>query len=131
MIDLHNLHIQNKVSLIANPLNECRDFECLLKGLDMLDLGKKVEQEDENIMIEKVKSDNKLVDKSKPTLEDCYTMDKEGTLNCKFCSGKYKKEGHFKNHIETKHNVSVDLICTCGQVFDDTTRYCRHKKSCK
>ena len=38
LIDLHNLHIQNKVSSVANPLNEDRGIEELMVGLGAIDL---------------------------------------------------------------------------------------------
>ena len=63
--------------------------------------------------------------------EDCYDIDKEGIMKCKFCEGTYKREGPMKNHMEMKHNKIIRLVCKCGQDFSDTKRYCRHKKSCK
>ena len=126
MIDLHNLHIENKVCILANPLNEDRDMEILVKCVKFIDLGIK-EKPEETIK----KRDEKSSEGEKIRLEDCYETDNDGTLNCKLCKGKYKREGHMKNHVETKHNLLIELICKCGQVFDETTRYCRHRKSCK
>ena len=125
LIDLHNLHIEGKVSLLANPLNENREVEILANTIQLIDLDQKCTQETQTLNIEKEMC------KTSVTLEDCYNTDKDGQLSCKFCEGKYTRVGHMKNHCETKHNIIIDLICKCGQLFNDTTRYSRHKKSCK
>ena len=125
LIDLHNLHIEGKVSLLANPLNENREVEILANDIQLIDLDGKCTEDKQTLNIEKEVSGKSV------SLEDCYNTDKDGQLLCNFCDGKYKKEGHIKNHCETKHNIKIHLICKCGQLFDDTTRYSRHKKSCK
>ena len=125
LIDLHNLHIQNKVSSVANPLNESRDVEELLIGIETLDLeGLKIVPENKQEEIQK-----KELGEQRMMLEDCYRLNEE-ILHCKLCPGQYKREGHMKNHVESKHNIQVDLICKCGQTFTETTRYCRHRKGC-
>jgi hypothetical protein len=125
VIDLHNLHIEGKVATVANPLNPNRSMEILVSQVDNLTIDKKNESKKDDVD----PIDNKNSDSLK--LEECFDVDDEGALKCKYCDGKYKREGHMKNHVETKHNVKIDLVCTCGQLFDDTTRYVRHKKSCK
>ena len=59
--------------------------------------------------------------------EHCFTKDDSG-LKCNFCPGIYKREGHLRNHLKTKHNRSV--ACKCGKYFADSTRLNEHKKSC-
>ena len=64
------------------------------------------------------------------SLENCYS--KDGTdLKCNFRPGVYKREGHLRNHLKTKHNQSFELICKCGKIFADSTRLNRHKKLSK
>ena len=133
MIDLHNLHIEDKVSEIANPLNANRgtvsqDDITLVKEMMKMNIATKSINLDEetNVGKEKVEAVSKTT-----KIEDCFFEDDSGNLCCNFCPGKYKREGHLKNHVESKHNIKVDLICKCGQVFIETTRYCRHRKSCK
>lgn len=129
VIDLHNLNIQNKLTSVANPLNEDREIEDIMAGLGSIDLEGETklsgneEKDDSKVEVEKVKDRGMR-------LEDCYRLD-DGVLHCKICPGTYKREGHMKNHVETKHNLVVDLTCKCGQLFTDTTKYCRHRKSCK
>ena len=122
-----NLHIEGRVSTLANPLNENRDIELIANNIGKINLVEKIDMEP------KRPKDNKKTDvfKKSEKLEDCFVLDKNGQLNCNYCDGKYQREGHMKNHLETKHNIIVTLICSCGQLFDDTTRYGRHKKSCK
>ena len=38
-------------------------------------------------------------------------------------------EGHLRNHLESKHNKSFKLSCSCGKLFPDSTRLNRHKKT--
>ena len=134
MIDLHNLHVENNLSRVANPLHADRmvatskvnqnkdvkenNVDAICDGFQMIDIhdnDKEFEQLNENVL----------------QFEDCYDINQEGIMKCKFCDGTYKREGHMKNHIEMKHNKIIRLVCKCGQDFSDTKRYCRHKKSCK
>merc|ERR1719318_1819254 len=129
MIDLHNLHIENKVSSVANPLNKNRKLDILASKPE---LGEKAVETDEQSGVETLSdmvkmidigAENQELDKSKNThtqFEDCFFVDKEGVMHCKFCEGKYKRDGHMKNHVELKHNMIIDLLCKCGQDFDDT-----------
>ena len=36
--------------------------------------------------------------------EDCFTVNEDGQMKCKFCPGKYKREGNLRNHLESKRN---------------------------
>ena len=103
IIDLHNMHIEGQVQVKANPLNIDREI---------------------------ILADKKTEIMSKD-FEDCFGK-KDGQLQCKFCPGSYKKEGHFKNHLESKHNKKFKIICSiCSSQFPDSYRLTRHKKSCK
>ena len=78
------------------------------------------------------KEDKKVVnEKTKIVIDDCFLEESSGTLKCRFCPGIYKREGNLKNHVESKHNLVVELVCKCGQISVETTRYCRHKNDCK
>ena len=129
MIDNHNLHIEGKMNT-SNPLDEKwgpSSQELVLKSnISTVDILKGLEE----LTID-MKTAEKEVERNETVrLEECFTEEPVGILNCNFCPGKYKREGHMKNHIETKHNMSVELICKCGQIFIETTRYLGHKKSC-
>ena len=52
-------------------------------------------------------------------------------LSCNFCPATYKREGHMRNHLESKDNKTFKLICSCGKLFPDMTRLSRHKTSSK
>ena len=129
MIDNHNLHIEGKMNT-SNPLDQKwgpSSQELVLKS--------KISPEDVLKDLEKLtivtKNVEKEVERNEAVrLEECFTEEPVGTLNCNFCPGKYQREGHMKNHIERKHNMTVELLCKCGQIFIETTRYLRHKKSC-
>ena len=74
---------------------------------------------------------NLLLNEEEETFENCYS-EKEGELQCKFCPGKYRKEGHLRNHLESKHNKKFKIICSkCGSQYSELARLTRHKKSCK
>ena len=133
MIDLHNLHIEKRVALVANPLNHKREEE--IPSRDVVSRDAKVDKIDEGIdnLVGEIKAKLTLVedqvDKT-DSIEDCYS--KDGTdLKCNFCPGVYKREGHLRNHLKTKHNRSFEMICKCGKPFVDSTRLNRHKKLCK
>ena len=65
------------------------------------------------------------------TFEDCFSVNSNGELVCNFCPGIYKREGHMRNHLDSKHNKVFKIVCYCGKTFADVTRLSRHKKSCK
>ena len=67
--------------------------------------------------------------KNEDKFEDCFTEENNGDLKCKYCPGIYKREGHLRNHLESKHKKMFQLICTCGKVFSNSTRLYRHKKT--
>ena len=136
IIDLHNLHIEGNVSVHANPLNPERDVEIAMKNINELKLSPGTFKEDCNRDIDNSCKISGNDEKGKTSdvilsLDDCYTVDNEGALQCKYCDGKYKREGHMKNHIETKHNLKIIMSCSCGQIFEDSTRFTRHRKNCK
>ena len=139
MIDLHNLHIENRVDLVANPLNEKREHEveslksmnCILqKEID----AKPVVNDNEDLiddLVAGIGSKLTLEDSEKDdALENCYTELSSG-MKCNYCPGIYKREGHLRNHLESKHTKSFKLSCSCGKLFPDSTRLNRHKKNCK
>ena len=64
--------------------------------------------------------------------EDCFQEDPKGMLKCNYCPAGYKKEGHLRNHLESKHNKLFKIVCSiCDKVFPDSARLVRHKKTCK
>ena len=128
MIDNHNLHIEGKMN-ISNPLDVSwghSDEKIVRKNESCED----VVLDFEKLTLSAENDENELESNKLIRLEECYTEEPAGTLNCNFCPGKYKREGNMKNHIETKHNMTAELICQCGQIFVETTRYLRHKKGC-
>ena len=143
MIDLHNLHIEKRVDLVANPLNEKRkDAIELLKTSGFIENLLKT---DENIkpledttssncvddLVAGFETDLKIGDaEAEENWENCFTEVSSG-LKCNFCPGIYKREGHLRNHLQSKHNKFFKLACICGKLFPDSTRLSRHKKSCK
>ena len=130
MIDLHNLHIEGNLASVANPLNENR-IEVKTKPTSKVMPEDNIINELEKMTLES-KEDKKVVnEKTKIVIDDCFLEESSGTLKCRFCPGVYKREGNLKNHVESKHNLVVELVCKCGQIFVETTRYCRHKKDCK
>ena len=142
MIDLHNLHIDNRVDLVANPLNEKREEAIQNQKTksfvidDNLDVNESLERV-MTTMSEKLKITDENTDKKEKEdskvderFEDCYS-ESNGELKCNFCPGTYKREGHLRNHLDTKHKKTFKILCSCGKLFSDSTRLSRHKKSCK
>ena len=128
MIDLHNLHIDNNVGVIANPMNRT-SRETLTSKKDTPYQQKESEKND--------KIDTLLVDFSQgmkldEVFEDFFNVDKSGQMICRLCPGIYKREGHMRNHLETKHNKMFKIICNiCKSTYPDSARLSRHKKNCK
>ena len=91
MIDLHNLHIENRVYLAANPLNEKRDdfikksFE---KPIPIVESGasNQIDEVDENVdddledMLLDMKSKMTFEDSVEEKFEDCFKSDSNGEL---------------------------------------------------
>ena len=133
VIDLHNLHIENRVDLIANPLNKKREGainsrEVKVDEKEIL-VAEVIEDVDDLVMDNAFKLTlDEAADEG--SFEQCFTKGESG-LQCNFCPGIYKREGHLRNHLKTKHNKSFNLTCKCGKSFADSTRLNRHKKSCK
>ena len=136
MIDLHNLHIENRVAIVANPLNHKREEEVYSQHVVLRkQADAKVEKKDEDLddLVGEIEAKLTLVEDQvdeTDSLENCYS--KDGTdLKCNFCPGVYKREGHLRNHLKTKHNRLFELIFKYGKIFADSTRLNRHKKLCK
>ena len=101
-IDLHNLHIGDCVDLIANPLNSKRP-ESDAPGSD--EKGDSIHTALEEIAsgLDKCKISEKKIYQEE-VFTDCFIENSIGILNCKFCPAVYKKEGHLRNHLESKHD---------------------------
>lgn len=134
MIDLHNLHIANCVDLAANPLNEKRD-DYIKKG-DYKPIAEddkaevSIEEDIERVLLD-LTSKLTVEDCKEEIFEDCFKTDSSGELRCNFCPGIYKREGHMRNHLESKHMKTFKIVCSCGKLFPDSTRLSRHRKTCK
>ena len=118
--------INSKQTTAKNYVHVSDALSDKMENLNIDNQDSSNDNENEQIM------DNKLIclNNSK-RIEDCYVEDESRSMCCKFCPGKYIRLGQLKNHLESKHNMIIDLICTCNQIFKETTRYNRHKKNCK
>ena len=127
VIDLHNLHIEKKVDLLANPLNPKR-WEIITKKSDeeALEAFGKLSLEEASTSNEKI-----LTDIAETAMVDCYKILSNGDFSCNFCPGFFKKVGNIRNHLNTKHQMSLELKCGCGKTFDESKKLNRHQKSCK
>ena len=139
MIDLHNLHIENRVDLAANPLNEKREdfikmsFEKHIVEKDVSKENDEVDEEMEDMLLDmksKLNFEDSAEEKEEK-FEDCFQSNSNGELRCNFCPGIYKREGHMRNHLDSKHMKTFKIVCSCGKLFPDSTRLSRHKKTCK
>ena len=132
MIDLHNLHIEDRVDLVANPLNERRIDAIKNVDLFAIDEHEVVKVEDNQSCVDDLmfQMETKLKVTVEERLEDCFN-EANGEFHCSFCPGIYKREGNIRNHLESKHNKVFKIVCSCGKIFPDSTRLCRHKKTCK
>ena len=145
MIDLHNLAIDDSVDLAANPLNPKREEaiqkqSTVSKRFESAQTDKSLEKVISNIENQMKIVDGKEVNKDEKfekmevekevKFEDCFS-ETNGEMSCNFCPGTYKREGHLRNHLESKHNKTFKIVCSCGKLFPDSTRLSRHKKTCK
>lgn len=152
VIDLHNLKIEGKVDLLANPLNprRCQEIlklnqDNLLKSLGNLDIQEKVqspssesEPSHEDQLLKNL--GNLGIQDKVPTSEPAPESIEDGgflelpngDLTCNFCAGTFKRLGNMRNHLNSKHNKSYGLRCSsCGKEFQDARKLSRHLKSCK
>ena len=130
ILDLHNLHIENKVDILANPLNPNRyeEVKKLIEdvALDGLFEGiNKISLEPSELHIEEKAEDNK------EESSNGYSELPNGEFACTFCPGIFKRLGNVRNHLEKKHGTTFDFNCGCGKSFKDSTTFTRHQKSCK
>ena len=143
VIDLHNLHIERKVDILANPLNPKRKEEiaklheeCTLQDLNTLTL-EDVETVKEIKTVEQIESDGQVTGtqlSTKPLSEEeteGFTVDVNGEYSCDHCAGVFKRLGNVRNHLKSKHEIDYQLLCTCGKSFQDSSKYSRHTKSCR
>ena len=135
MINLQNHHIENTVAVAANPLNDHREaHNRKYIQTEITEKPAQITTKEVDKDLEEMVSDLKtkvVIDDIDEKLEDCYIVIPNGDLSCKFCPGIYKREGHMRNHLESKHNKKFKLICSCGRLFPDLPRLSRHRKSCK
>ena len=135
MINLQNHHIENTVAVAANPLNDHREaHNRKYIQTEITEKPAQITTKEVDKDLEEMVSDLKtkvVIDDIDEKLEDCYIVIPNGDLSCKFCPGIYKREGHMRNHLESKHNKRFKLICSCGRLFPDLPRLSRHRKSCK
>ena len=133
MIDLHNLHIENRVDLAANPLNERRGDFIQSSAKQPVDIDSKlvesVDEGVEEVLLDMTKMKIAVCQEEK--YEDCFKLNSNGELSCNFCPGIYKRDGHMRNHLSSKHMKTFKIVCSCGKLFPDSTRLSRHKKTCK
>ena len=134
ILDLHNLHIEKKVDLLANPLNPRRkeeiqklNDEIVLEGFEKLSLNTEAKEVVSNIP----HSGSSDVGLFSEELDDCFSQLPDGELSCNFCSGIFKRIGNMRNHLNSKHQMFLCLKCTCGKKFQDSTKLSRHQKTCK
>ena len=132
MIDLHNHNIDNRVDIIANPLNPKRK-DGITQKIEAIDKTEQFGDEAIENLVADLENQMKIVNEKTDKddlFENCFkTID--GEFICNFCPGKYKREGHLRNHLESKHNKKFRIVCVCGKEFPDSSRLSRHKKTCK
>ena len=141
VIDLHNLHIEKKVDLLANPLNpkRCQEIEKLNDDLLLQTLGS-LGLQDEAVVPSKqvVENSNKVAATS--LLAEPVKTDQDvegfrelpnGEFSCNYCPGAFKRMGNIRNHLNSKHQMAFELKCACGKLFQDSRKLSRHMKSCK
>ena len=128
MIDLHNLHIEKSVDVVANPLNKMRNT-ILDAQTDYCDEKTHTENKSDELC-ELMEFVMNIDDCSNGSDFESLIERSKDSLHCKLCPGVYKREGNMRNHLESKHGKVFDLKCACGQTYSDCTKLLRHKKTC-
>ena len=134
VIDLHNLHIEKKVDLLANPLNPKRlqEIEKINEDLLLHTLGNLGLQDEAVVPTQQVeKESSKLAAETPRMADEGFTELPNGELSCNYCKGTFKRMGNMRNHLNSKHQMSHELKCACGKLFEDSRKLSRHLKSCK
>ena len=130
MIDLHNLNLKKMVEVLANPLNESRNNAIYDEGEKRSHSTLSSKPADFEKEIESLTSCLEAIDVNRGGESNYFSKTAAG-LSCNYCPAVYSREGQLRNHLASKHNKFYDLICVCGTSFPDTTKFNRHKKSCK
>ena len=137
VLDLHNLQIERRVDILANPLNKQRKVEIeklnenlALKGFSLLNLESQnnsssgVTRKAVVRVQSEVTSEDKVDDEGYTTLES-------GEFSCNYCSATFKRMGNTRNHLNSKHQMTINSKCSCGKNFSESTKLNRHQKTCK
>ena len=132
MVECHNLHIEKKVHTIANPLSHERIENIRSKKYQIAQKEPQTSNVNdyENVQVEVPNNMRPIANEEHPSIDDCFSMVNE-KMKCKYCEGTYQKKGQLKNHIESKHGISINLKCSCGKVFSELKAQVRHQKTCK
>ena len=115
---MHNLHIENRVHIVANNLNREREAKVTLNNVNKAISAEKLLQEKESTSIKpeleerSVAEDVISIEMNKMTIEEGFT-EADGIFQCYYCVGTYKKKGHLKTHLENIHNKVITFSCKC------------------
>ena len=129
MTDLHNMHIDDSLDQLANPLNKKRSISLESK---VTTVPQPKLEDDLDELVQAVCESLKIgSDTSHETFENYYSEDATGNFHCKLCPASYSREGNLRKHLESKHNKHLEMVCSkCSKIFSDSTRLTRHKRLC-
>ena len=135
MIDLHNMSIEKRLRMLANPKSAERfNFVAKLKFEVITDdtpgyirqapFTAKDADRAANKPIESLTS----VAPSVQITDRLYTESEDG-YTCTICSAVYKQFGYLKNHLKKTHSKELIIYCfKCGTKFVDAKALNRHRK---
>ena len=135
LIDLHNLSIEKKLRMLANPKSAERfayvnKLHVEVVSMDTPGYIFQTPFTAKDAKRAEAKNMSKPVDKavSKDIPDTLYHEDESG-FTCAICDTMYKQLGYLKNHLLRAHDQELVIFCfKCGAKFVDAKSLNRHRK---
>ena len=114
-IELHNLHITNKLRIVANPFSKTREQYLVKPKINLLP------QSNSELNVDV------LANKMAETLS---VKESKSQFKCSLCSKVYQRYGNLANHLKKDHDIENETFnCDqCLKPFSTIKQLNQHKK---
>ena len=134
MIDLHNLHIEKRLRMMANPKSAERHEFVTKQKVEIVTEATpgyipQMPFSAKDALRAQDKQSEKPIEKRVNDVEKMYTKKGEKDLECNYCSKKYMQFGYLKIHLKQKHEKELIIYCEhCHETFPEVSSLNRHQK---